>query len=60
MEEDLKIDLEEAWGNLDNAIRVIRGLNEISRDRYFSLAITHAEEAQNWLYRWQREYLKGK
>jgi hypothetical protein len=56
MEEDLKLLLDEAYGNVENALRILRELNEVARHRYFSLAVTHSEEAQNWLLRYTKEH----
>ncbi len=52
---DLKLLVEEAYGNLENGVRLLQELNELSRNRYFSLAVTHTQEAQNWVARYAKE-----
>ena len=58
--EETKLMIDEAYGNLDNAIRIINELNgdTTTRNRYFSLVVTHAQEAQNWLLRYSKEHLR--
>jgi hypothetical protein len=56
---DLKLLVDEAYGNFANTVRILKELNDVARDRWFSIAITHAEEGQNALLRYVRDVLKG-